>query len=97
MNQAMAALADRVFQATKEYCAREFSRLFESAAAPLRKRIDEMPIPIDGAPGPAGEKGDRGADGAHGADGADGAAGNQGAGAVLWPPPVGHRARGTAV
>lgn len=75
MNQAMAALADRVFQATKEYCAREFSRLFESAAAPLRKRIDEMPIPIDGQPGPAGEKGDRGADGAHGADGADGAAG----------------------
>ena len=66
MNQAMAALADRVFQATKEYCAREFSRLFESAAAPLRKRIDEMPIPIDGAPGPAGEKGDRGADGAAG-------------------------------
>ena len=55
MNQAMAALADRVFQATKEYCAREFSRLFESSVAPLRKRIDEMPIPIDGAPGPAGE------------------------------------------
>jgi Collagen triple helix repeat (20 copies) len=86
------ALADRLFAAVKDYCAREHARsvaLLDEARA-LLERAAAAPPPRDGAdgkqgvdgkdgaPGPAGERGEPGPAGAPGAPGEKGERGDAG-------------------
>lgn len=77
MRPEMKALADGLILAVKTLV-RAVEDALAQRIAGLEKRVDEMPVPKDGAPGQDGAPGKDGRDGVDGKDGADGVPGADG-------------------